>query len=489
MITTESIITSQKEAQETEVGSSSNNSSSTADEYKTRVICDDGDCCSGIFINRSCVWSNLYYFNRKFHALAVSNDPATEFKYELHAVSSGIRHPPQYKDVHPFFFPEIKTFETAQALEEFASAFDHRRGVHLILSGGPHGNFGHAILDELYSIFVATCKFNLESTPHMTAIILDTFPDKSGPKDNFPIFRTAAGELLFEFDWDHLAKFRFERAVVGAGHMGLSTAGTDYVMAGRRYDALKKLRDRFYTRFERPPAIVRSSSMQLRSATDRTVLMIVPNRRYQGGLIDGLTALAAAAGYEVTTLNFGLPQADRLPIIRRCDVAFTGVGTGSVNLFLLSDGAVLANAGTSERSGHMSFQEEYLFAAMYWTRVVYPTYEQYRGMSPPVALDMVNEGRRLILTDFDCGPTAPGEANLSPVGRAAAEYFSHDLQAWGAFVGSYLVRPGEFDEGCFNMAERVLCEAGPWGAGRCAPLDKERLRQAREKHGACCSCP
>ncbi len=113
--------------------------------------------------------------------------------------------------------------------------------------------------------------------------------------------------------------------------------------------------------------------------------------------------------------------------------------------------------------------------------MVYPTYDQFRSMSPQVGLELVHEARRR----DDSGPTD----SLSPIGRAAAEYFAHDPQAWGAFVGSYFPPGGEgFDTGCLNMAERLLCETGPWGTNQCADLDRDLLRRIRAKHGVCCSC-
>lgn len=135
----------------------------------------------------------------------------------------------------------------------------------------------------------------------------------------------------------------------------------------------------------------------------------------------------------------------------------------------------------------MCLAQEYFFAAMYWTRVVYPTYDQFRSMSPQVGMELIHVARKLILDDFDSSPNASGLANLSPIGKAAAEYFAHDAKAWGSFVGSYF--PGaSFDLDCLNMAERLLCETGPWGNNQCTNTDRKLVLQLRAKHGVCCSC-
>ena len=436
----------------------------------TSVVCDKGDCCDGYFINRSCVWRALYYFGGLFHA--VSNHPG-QFSPHLHMVASGIR--PHVH--HPFFFPEISSTVHVNATM--------MRGTFLMLSGGPHGNFAHAMLDEMYSIWLAARKFGFggDDAESLACVILST-----GLTPDFPailqIFNTVLGGCMFQKDWPISAAYVFERVVVGAGQMGLSTPGTDYVMPGRQLDALRRLRARFYSRYAVLAPVARGSSKENRS--QRMVVLAVPNRRPSNGVLDRTWGSSVeAAGFEFAFLDWSLSFGARLELLRRTDVAVTGVGTGACNLFLLADGSVIVNLGATERSGSLSFQEEYLFAAMYWVRLVYPTYEQFRTMGPAVAVELVHAGVRSILDDFDASPVAPGEQNLSPIGRAAAEFFSQDVGSWSLFVARYQDRPIE----CMNMAERVLCEVGPWqAAATCGSPNRTELGRLRGKYGLCCAC-
>jgi hypothetical protein len=272
--------------------------------------------------------------------------------------------------------------------------------------------------------------------------------------------------------------------------MGLSTPGTDFVMPGHPWDALKKFRNRCYHAFKRPlPALVRSSSMHHRRESDQLVVLIVPNRRnYNGVLGRGMGAPVNATGYRFVHLDFTTSFADRIDVIRQTDIMVTGVGTGACNGFLLSDGAVVVVLGTMERSQTLSFQEEYLFAAMYWTRVVYPTYSQYLRMSPATAMELVDTARIMIRSDFDTAyTTSNGRLNLSPIGNAAADYFAVDVNAWGAIVGTYAPAK-EFHMSCLNWPERMLCQKDVWSGNTCAILDTDALHKSRDKYGVCCSC-
>ena len=214
------------------------------------------------------------------------------------------------------------------------------------------------------------------------------------------------------------------------------------------------------------------------------VVLAVPNRRASNGVLDRAWGPSVeAAGFEFAFLDWDLSFSARLVLLKRTDVAVTGVGTGACNLFLLQDGSVIVNLGTTERSGSLSFQEEYLFAAIYWVRMVYPTYEQFQTMGPAVALELVRAGVRFIQGDFDASPTAPGEPNLSPIGRAAAAFFSQDVASWSLFVARYPDRPLE----CMNFAERVLCEVGPWQTA-CGSPNRTELARLRGEYGLCCAC-
>ena len=435
----------------------------------TSVVCDAGDCCDGHFINRSCVWRKLYYFDGLFHAVS---DRPEQFSPNLHMVASGIR--PHFH--HPFFFPALSR---SVPLHINASAM---MGTFLMLSGGPHWNPGHAMLDELYSIWQAACKHGFgKDDESLTCLILSTGLRPESPA-MLQIFNTVLGGCIFQQDWPASAAYVFERVVVGMGQMGLSTPGTDYVMSGRKVDALRQLRARFYSRYGVPAPVARASSMENR--THQTVVLVVPNRRPSNGVLDmSWGPFVEAAGFEFAFLDWSLPSNARLELLRRADVAVTGVGTGACNLFLLGDGAVIVNLGTTERSGSLSFQEEYLFAAIYWVRMVYPTYEQFRAMGPGVALDLVRAGAGFIQDDFDSSPSAPGERNLSPIGKAAAEYFSQDVGSWSLFVARYTDQPIE----CMNWAERVLCEVGSWQAA-CGSPNRTELGRLRQKYGLCCAC-
>eukprot|EP00291_Cryptomonas_curvata_P027907 CAMPEP_0172205512 /NCGR_PEP_ID=MMETSP1050-20130122/32661_1 /TAXON_ID=233186 /ORGANISM="Cryptomonas curvata, Strain CCAP979/52" /LENGTH=322 /DNA_ID=CAMNT_0012884407 /DNA_START=588 /DNA_END=1556 /DNA_ORIENTATION=- len=320
-----------------------------------------------------------------------------------------------------------------------------------------------------------------------TAVVLDTMdtPPETVQHENFRVF---LGGLEFQRDWPADAMYRFERVAAGTGHMGLSTPGTDYVMPGRKYDALLKMRTRFYTMYQRHLPLIRASSMENRSDAIMNVL-IVPNRRdYNGVLSREMQELVTASGYVFTYLDWALSFADRLDLIREANIGVTGVGTGACNLFLQSDGTVVVNLGTTERSGSLSFQEEYLFAAMYWVRLVYPTYEQFKQMSPAVAMQLINAGKDMILSNFDSSRTVQGEVNFSPIGKAGSYYFGTDFTAWGAFVGSYVQDPAAgFDSGCLNMVERVLCRTGPWGTNRCSVTNESLIHSLCLQHNVPCA--
>ena len=438
----------------------------------TLVVCDDGECCNGDYINRSCVWERLFYFGGHFRAIT---DEPGKFAAERHKVASGIR---PHQVHHPFFFP-VASNKSIVPTDTLIS----KPGTFLLLSGGPHFNSAHAILDEMYSIWLATLKLEVHSE-NLTCVLLNT----GLPPDPvmLPVFLTVLGDCLFERDWNVSAAFVFERIVVGTGQMGLSTPGSDYVMPGRRFDALKRLSVRFYTRYQIPQPVACNTSLENRDSSKRMVVLAVPNRRSSNGVLESSWGqMVEASGFEFEYLDWKLPWTSRLELLRRTDVAVTGVGTGACNLFLLPDGAVIVSLGTTERSGSLSFQEEYLFAAMYWVRVVYPTYEQFQMMGPSVALDLVHAGVRSIMDNFDTSKAAAGTQNLSPIGQAAAQFFTQNRYAWSVFVARHLDRPLE----CMNMAERVLCEVGPWRGPECGETNRTELKHLRQQYGLCCACP
>ena len=454
------------------------------------IECDDGECCSSIFINRSCVYSNLYYSEQKFSMFLNPKKTNKPIAFDSHGVATGIRHLPEYDAIHPHFFPTPIYLDDDTFPQNLSSeTFHYREGIFLILTGAPHSNWAHAILDNLYSIWLVLCKFNLESesSPKFTAVVLDTIGSTSAETIQHDNFRVFLGGLEFQRDWPVDAMYRFERVAAGTGHMGLSTPGTDYVMPGRKYDALKKMRTRFYTMYQRQVPLIRASSMQNRSAIMN--VLIVPNRRNSNGVLTrDMQALVTGSGYGFMFLDWALPFADRMDLIREANIAVTGVGTGACNLFLQSDGTVIVNLGTTERSGSLSFQEEFLFAGMYWVRMVYPTYEQYKQMSPSVAMQLINVGKETILSNFDSSRTVQGEVNFSPVGKGGSAYFRTDITAWGAFVGSHVQNPGAgFDDGCLNMVERLLCRTGPWGNDRCSITNQSLIHNLCVEYGVHCA--
>lgn len=455
---------------------------------RTRVQCDGGQCCSSLFINRSCVYSNLYYSERRFRVMLDRGRNRGDYVFDRYAVASGLRP----HAIHPFFFPELGVWDPNVS---YHGGYEWREGTFLVFSGGPHGNWAHAMLDNLYSIWLAACKFGLDLAMEMsfTGIVLDTIPT---PQEN-PIieqFRTFLGGLEFEREWPAGAAYKFQRVVAGTGQMGLGTPGTDYVLPGRKFNALQKMRDRFYYRYGLALPRATVSSLELRSARqERLHVMFVPNRRDYGGIldIDGSKMhdlVWARPWYAYRYLDWGLPFHDRLHVIREADIAVTGVGTGACNLFLLSDGAVIVNLGTSERTGFMGFQEEFLFAAMYWVRMVYPTYEQYARMSQDTAMELIDAGRDLILSDFDTTQAVDGRVNFSPVGRAASEYLQEDLRTWSAFVGNFVQDPvAGYDDQCLNFFEKIICRTGPWASERCSRVNASRIEGFMQLYGIRCS--
>jgi hypothetical protein len=318
---------------------------------ETRVACDGGACCDGLYINRSCAWTNLYFYEKTFHALVLN---ASALSYDLHAVASGIRQFPQQLSVHPVFFPSITAFDNEEALAAFTSRFKPLTGPHIIISGGAHFNPAHAILDEVYSAWLCACKFNLDAE-RLVALSLDTGLTDSADPTHVGISRTFLGDLLFVRDWGPDAAFRFDLALAGVGQMGLSTPGSDYVMPGRRFDALRKMRNRFYRAYGHPPPLARASSRRQGPLS----VLLVPNRRPSHGILTpDMIPLLSAAGFQALYLDFGqLSYGERLPLFREADIMVTGVGTGAMNAVFLSDGAVIVNLGTTERSGSLSFQE------------------------------------------------------------------------------------------------------------------------------------
>lgn len=453
----------------------------------TRVRCDDGQCCSSLFINRTCMYSNLYYSERRFRAVLDRLGNWGDYTFDTSAVASGLRP----HAIHPFFFPEPAVWDVNLSNKQH----EYRPGTFLVFTGGPHGNWAHAMLDNLYSIWLAACKFGLDLAMEgdFTGIVLDTIPT---PQEN-PIieqFRTFLGGLEFEREWPGGAAYKFQRVVAGTGQMGLVTPGTDYVLPGRKFNALQKMRDRFYYRYGLALPRATVSSLELRSVgQERLRVMFVPNRRDYGGIldIDGSKMhdlVWSRPWYAYRYLDWGLPFHDRLHVIREADIAVTGVGTGACNLFLLSDGAVIVNLGTSERTGFMGFQEEFLFAAMYWVRMVYPTYEQYARMSQDTAMELIDAGRDVILSDFDTTQAVDGRVNFSPVGRAASEYLQEDLRTWSAFVGNFVQDPVVgYDEQCLNFFEKIICRTGPWGSERCSPVNASRIEGLMQLYGIRCS--
>ena len=70
-----------------------NQEQGAADSATTDVVCDGGDCCDSLFINRSCMWRNLYFLDGEFRALLVRGEvlPTDEKKIEIRALQASLQ--------------------------------------------------------------------------------------------------------------------------------------------------------------------------------------------------------------------------------------------------------------------------------------------------------------------------------------------------------------------------------------------------------------
>ncbi len=476
----------------------------------TSVRCNGADCCDSLYINRSCVWTNLYYIDGQFRALYLEGHAPDPNLEASSVVSVGIRRPLQLEDRFPTLFqPAAERFASPVHLERFLAALQAEAmpGTHLLLARSTPFNFGHAVLDDLYAVWLAASELRLASPDGpLTGVVLPvSIQDPCCPNARARtryadlasahyeqvhweaccqlegVLRAFLGSLVFVADWDPEAPRRIDAAVAGAGQKGFMTPTRDYRLPGGG-GPLRRFRDRFYAAFRAGPP----------PAAGGLRVVLVPNKRDYGDALDPPAVAAAlraagARGAAVEALDFGGPMAAQVRAVRGCRVLVTGVGTGATAAFLLPDGAAGVNLGTAELTGADSYHsDEPIFAAMPWARWTYAPAPDRRSAAAVA---------RLVIAAAAGAPGAAGD-NRSPVGRAVAAYFQADAGAWAAYVGAG--RSGSRHDlecmGGVTRAERLLCEQWPWspvaqGGTGCADLDRALLRRLRAQHGVACGQP
>jgi hypothetical protein len=504
----------------------------------TTVRCNGATCCDSLHINRSCSWTNLYYISGAFRALVSEGDLDDE---DSLVVSIGIRRPAQWEDRLPTaWLPSIERFATPDHLACFLDDARPapRPGVHLLFARSSPFNFGHAVLDDLYAVWLALLTLSPGGRPPigpLTGIVLpvsdkDSCCGPGPPGSHAPgdaagraaccraeraIAAFLGAPLEFVAAWPAAAAYRFEAAVAGVGQMGMMTPTRDYRLPGAGWPSapLRRFRDRFYAAHGLPPPVAGPRGGGSDGGKQGLRVLLVPNKRDYGDALDpaamGAVLLAAqergggggggGGGAVVSLLDFGAPLADQLRALGACDVLVTGVGTGATVAFLLRDGAAGVNLGTDEFIGTASFNsDEPVIAAADWTRWAFAQ-PHARASAVAIAQLVLATAAAAAAGGGGGGRAAdddPGK-NLSPVGRVAAGYFRVDAAAWAAYVGAGSAA-GRPDVECLNgvtRAELLVCERGPWaaaaaaGGGGCADLDRLALRRLRAAHGVECGPP
>jgi hypothetical protein len=455
-----------------------------------------GECCNGQQRSRSCVWTNLWYVNRKFYAVGTNEDRERNgwAQASEYVVQSNPRRPKIVWD-YPLFQPDQKVFNNTDDFRHWVNEMMADVSFKLMNDGivmpiyrGTGFNFGHGILDELFPLFYSALKvgainqINDAETSFTPLIMSSSIQANPGERPEQWIRAICGRDLQFENQWPPHSIALMSSVISGLGHMGLTAFSDTYTsQIGPEVDAMRMFRDRAYRGFGLTPPVrlIRPSDRFTPPPTTPLLIGIFKNKR---DFIDNYAALNNSSllinERKVLPIFVDFPNMDpktQLEIIGKLDVVYTGPGTAFMAGFLLPDGAIIILAGTNE-NGAFGYMEEYFARGLYFTRTFYTGMVRIDAKSVvPLLLQAYNE----VVSDTASFIPISAHINSSPIGMIMEEYFASDPMLWMTLIGDY----GSPNVDCLSWGERVICGISYLS---CYPFNETKMALLREKYNWQC---
>ena len=448
------------------------------------------DCCTGPVQDRSCVFTNLYFFNGEFYILAnAENTPKNESIRTLTYSRNPRRKEPavlatDFQWVRGLFQPKMTTVLGPNTTT--------KTGTYLFLTRSTPFNWGHTVLDDLLPIYHSLLEHNF---PHnLSFAIVNHMFDRpsSDSASNEEILKVFSGN---EMQWLGLYPqdiwICFEKFIVGSGQKGARSVNKNYQINGEKLNLLNFFRNRFYERYNYTAPIPRSSSLGTRAKNATLSAIFIVNKRDLGSIDAHVQAINGGVRASKVDLS-RIPFAQQLLVFRTTDIYISGVGTAITACFLLPDGAIVINLGGHHIRSHaqskiIGYWEENIAGSINWVRSLFYNMivRRNNGILAHEISSLVAQAEDLIRSNFSIPVQdlyAPVFINLSPVGRVVAEYFSKDEKAWGVLTGAF---PPNLEDSnpakCLVWAEDIVC-GDQFFSDKCSSLNASFLDNLRKKH-------
>lgn len=444
-----------------------------------------------------------------------------------------------WRFIHPRWSPRVRLFHNQSQLDEFcrkptlldtnpgnANALPcpnkllAMNGTSLWLSRGAGFNIGHALLDELFSVYMSCLKLGVcrelaySVTPTLRPVVMPgSLQMDLGLRPESVIARFCGHPVVSSKHFDGSIMYQFESMIVGHGHLGMSSIDRNYCSPGQRsrgysVDAMKSFRNRMYAAYsvaaptvvpawrDAPPPTIHNSTASPPSKSElfsptawqrKLRVLVIANKRTFYPDLRQATELLQSAGLDARLVEFPLPFQRQLEMLREADIVLSGVGTSLLAAVFLSDGATVVNLGTSEKSCAWSYMEEFLLCGTDWVRIVYNRVPNFAVRHVFALFEEAAANYNMTARGRFALPV-PIEQSLSPIGRAVREYFQHDIRMWLALVGDSI--PGGGDA-CLGWGERFVCSPWQFEAHGCIPhgaINMAVLAALRQKHNIQCQC-
>ncbi|CAF2062849.1 unnamed protein product [Rotaria magnacalcarata] len=479
--------------------------------------------CVGSEYNRTCLYNNLYYKDKKFVVLTVRGN---HLPFLL--VRIGIRVGTRLKQgIDPNIIsdciPKIVEFNSIADLEHFVRETAKPRvlsSVTVYFKQPWHFNIGHALFDGLYPGYMALTHFPPRHLlPFRSLIDMDNIEcgicwseDVSSRFSGLGIIKEKILKNMSVHSW-----FAFDELVMGNGDMCQLCIQPNFQLAGGvELDGSRLFRDRMYKQHGLDILLQRrKNSAEKRDPRKPLKAYFIHNKAFsvadekeikdsiieinkytdlylkKRNRIDKLEWPLVHVAYvnyrnikaknkefshfQSTNIDSRIPTYElvetdfmaQLRLLSDMDIHITGPGTGQMYQTFLSDGSVTINLGKLKNSSYQrstttyaSFMEQYMTAgAPYIKGLYYPINERRNGIKKKELVTLIQRAAKLITDGFRL-PVNSRE-NLAADGQIFIEMCEKDV----TFCREVTVRAPLRETSCFDMwAEDMVHEVRQWSS-------------------------
>ena len=464
--------------------------------------------CIGSFNNQSCLFKNLYYYERTFWILTTK-----KITYSLLNIRIGAWIPSKLT-------PNRRRFYSYSDLDQFV-----RRELNPIVIPNLTlyfdqpwlSNIGHALFDGLYPTYVALIRFPPRHLQPFR-IMLSTFNDHRDSSLSQEVYHRFAGLGILNAtsveDMSDRASFTFEEIVIGSGSLCQRCLQPNLQLPGGvELNGSQLFRDRMYKSygFKDSPTRQNHHSVERRDMKKPLKAYIIDNKRFtsedrkeinvaieiinqytnthrhqlteSGIKLDWPLVQVSYIRYpSIAIQNDGSLQLNatdveskmlvpsskmmaHLQLLQDINIHVTGPGTGQMYQTFLSDGSVSINLGGLAYKKHnttvqkyTSFMEQYMTGGTpYIKGLYYPINERTKGIKREIVIQLIREAAQLILDGFSI-PVNP-EKNLAADGKLFIEMCYLDK----SFCKTVTERWQQSHNWCIDTwPEDIIHEKGPW---------------------------